>query len=460
MLNSKVLKEITQIVGKENVFTAPEDLHCYAEDATLGVISKPPEAVVKPGSAEEISRILKLANKEHFPVVPRGAGTSLSGGAMPLEGGIVLETNRLNKILEIDKENLTAFVQPGVITAKFHQEVEKLGLFFPPDPGSMAVSTLGGNVASSSGGLRGLKYGTTRDYVLGLQVVMPWGAIVNIGGRTAKNVTGYDLTRLMVGSEGTLGVITEITVKLLPLPSHSRSMLAIFDQLDNAAETISAIIANKIIPCTLDIMDNNAIKAIEAASKVGLPLEAEAILLIEVDGSIEAVVEDELQRVQEICQEYKVREVQVARTPEEKIKVWQARRNSYGAFNKLNNTDIVEDVTVPRSKVPDMIRVIRDLAERYDLTIATLGHAGDGNMHPNIVYDRNNKDEVEQVEKAVDDMFAAAIKMGGTLSGEHGIGLTKKPFMKWEMGDDGIEVLARIKNALDPNGILNPGKMY
>lgn len=459
MLKHEVLKEITLVAGKQNVFTEPEDLHCYATDSTLGVPVVLPEAVVKPASAEEVSQILQIANRELIPVVPRGAGTSLSGGAMPIQGGIVLETTRMNKILEIDKDNLLAVVEPGVITAHLNQEAAKVGLFYPPDPGSVAFSTIGGNVAVGAGGLRGLKYGTTKDYVLGLEVVMPWGAIVKTGGRTVKNVTGYDLTKLMVGSEGTLGVITKIIVKLLPIPPASRSMLAVFDDLNNAAETISAIIANRIIPATLDIMDKNVIRAVEASSRVGLPVDAEAILLIEVDG-VEQVVEQELNRIREICHQHHVREMKVARTAEEKEQVWAARRNTYGALTKINNTDLVEDATVPRSKVPDMMRFIVDIAKRYNLTIATLGHAGDGNIHPNIMFDRNDPDEVHRVEEAIKEIFETALRLGGTLSGEHGIGLTKRPFMRWEFGDGGIEVMSRIKKALDPNFILNPGKKF
>lgn len=459
MLKGSVLEELIQIVGKENVFTEPEDLHCYGTDSTLGIEPILPEAVVKPANAEEVAKILQVANKELIPVVPRGAGTSLCGGAMPVQGGIILEVNRMNKILEIDEDNLIAVVEPGVITAHLHQAVEKLGLFFPPDPGSMAFSTIGGNVAVGAGGLRGLKYGTIKDYVMGLEVVMPYGAVIRTGGRTVKNVTGYDLTRLMVGSEGTLGVITKIIVKLLPLPQSSRSLLAVFDDLNNAAETIAAIIKNKIIPATLDIMDNAVIRSVENVNKIGLPVEAAAILLIEVDG-IEQVVEDEVKRIEAICKEYKVSEIQVARTAEEKDQVWQARRNAYGAMNKINNTDLCEDATVPRSKVPEMMREIVAISKKYDLTIATLGHAGDGNLHPNIMFDRKDPEAVERVEKAIEEIFAAAIKLGGTLSGEHGIGLGKKRFMEWEAAKDGIEAMSRIKKALDPNNILNPGKKF
>ncbi|MEW6662528.1 MAG: FAD-binding oxidoreductase [Bacillota bacterium] len=459
MLKREVIQELIEIVGSANVYSAKEDLLCYAGDATFGFPAILPAAVVKPASAEEVSRILRLANRQLVPVVPRGAGTSLSGGAMPVQGGIVLETTRMNRILEIDTDNLLAVVEPGVIAAKFHQTVEQMGLFFPPDPGSLAFSTLGGNVAVCAGGLRGLKYGVVKDYVLGLEVVMPWGGIVNTGGRTVKNVTGYDLTRLMVGSEGTLGVITKIIFKLLPLPAASRSMLAIFDNLNNAGETIAAIIRNKIIPATLEVMDNTTIRAVEAAAKIGLPVDAEAILLVEVDGA-EQVVEEDLKKVIDICRAYQAKEIKIAHTPEEKAQVWSARRNAYGSLAKINNTILVEDATVPRSKVPEMISFLVETAKRNNLIIATLGHAGDGNLHPCIVFDRDDPDTVHRVEKATEEIFRKGLGLGGTLSGEHGIGIGKKRFLHWEAGDEGIEAMARIKAALDPNNILNPGKVF
>ncbi len=457
MIPTPVIEQLRRIAGKENVFTEPEDLTCYSYDSTH--LSALPEVVVAPLTTAEISEIVKLANNERIPIIPRGGGTCLSGGTIPTNGGIVLAMHRMNKILEIDQDNLTATLQPGVITATLHQAVEKEGLFYPPDPQSMFMSTIGGNVAENAGGPRGVKYGVTKDYVLGLEVVTATGSILKVGGKTIKNVSGYDLMRLFAGSEGTLGVITEITVRLLPLPEAKRTLLALFNTLDDAAAAVSSIIKNRIIPTTLEMMDHKIMELIENFKPVGFPMDVEGAILIEVDGS-ENDVNAQITRVAEICSQCRSREVKVAKDAAEAAQLWAGRRSAFGALCANSRTVFVEDATVPRSKVPDIVKRIQEIAKKYDLSIPTLGHTGDGNMHPNILTDERNTEEMKRVEAAIDEMFEAALALGGTLSGEHGIGLIKRKYMSWQFGEEGLEFMRSIKKAVDPNNILNPGKMF
>lgn len=447
---------LEDIVGAENVLTEPEDLFCYAYDSTH--IESMPDAVVRPGSTDEVARIVRLANELEVPVIPRGSGTGLSGGSVAVEGGIVMDLTRLNKILEINTSDLYAIVEPGTITLDFSNTVEAQGLLYPPDPGSNSASTLGGNVAENAGGLRGLKYGVTKDYVMGLEVVSPTGQIFNTGSKTVKCVTGYDLTRLMVGSEGTLGVVTKITLKLVPKPEFSRAMQAIFDEIGKAASTVSAIIKAGIVPATLEILDNVTINAIEDYKPVGLPRDAAAVLLIEADGAKEAV-EKQASQIDEICRKEGAVRVDVARDEAEKAKVWAGRRAALAALARVRPTTILEDATVPRSRIPEMVAAINSIAKEYNLKVGTFGHAGDGNLHPTFLTDERDSDEMARVEKAVDELFRIGLSLGGTLSGEHGIGITKAKFLRWEMGDSGVEVMRKIKRALDPKNILNPGKM-
>lgn len=457
MLPSDALNKLQQIVGKQYVLTTKEDLVCYSYDSTH--LSHLPEVVVEPANAKEIAAIMQLANEIKVPVVPRGGGTNLSGGSIPLEGGIVLALRRMNKIIEIDCDNLTATVQPGVITLHLHQAVENIGLFYPPDPQSMAMATIGGNVAENAGGPRGVKYGVTKDYLLGLEVVTPTGEIIKLGGKTIKNVSGYDLIRLFAGSEGTLGIITEVTVRLLPLPESKMTILAMYDKLDNAAQTVSQIIRDRIIPTTIELMDHSTMELIENFKPVGFPMDVEGAILIEVDGSKEDV-ERQLGRVEQTCRACGATDVKVARTAAEAVPLWAGRRAAFGAMTRSTPTVITEDATVPRSKVPEMVRKIQDIALKYNLNIPILGHTGDGNMHPCILTDEYNKEEMKRVDSAVDEMFAAALELGGTLSGEHGIGLIKQKYMKWQFGDIGLDLMRKLKNAWDPNNILNPGKVF
>ncbi|MDT8902071.1 FAD-binding oxidoreductase [Anaeroselena agilis] len=456
-MQSGLIDSLKGIVGAEHVLTSQEDLLCYSYDATPG-FSHMPEAVVMPGTADEVAKVLAAANEAKIPVYPRGSGTNLSAGTVPLKGGIVLLMTRMNKIVEIDTANLIAVAEPGVVVGDLNKAVEEFGLIYPPDPGTVATATLGGTVSENAGGLRGLKYGVSKHYVMGLEVVLADGRILNTGGKTVKDVAGYDLTKLFTGSEGTLGVITKITVKLMPAPEARRSMLATFAKLDDAGQAIAAIIAAKIIPATLEIMDNATVRTVEDYAKVGLPTDVEAVLLIEVDGIAE-VVEKDSAKVVEVLKANNAAEIRVAQDAAERDKIWAARRAALPALAKLRPTTFVEDATVPRSKVPDMIRAVNEIAARHAVTIGTFGHAGDGNLHPTIVCDIRDDAEMDRVYKAMDEIFAVSLQLGGTLSGEHGIGVGKLRYMESQFGPAGMAAMRAIKKALDPNCILNPGKL-
>ncbi|WDP88375.1 MAG: FAD-binding protein [Desulfobacter sp.] len=457
MLSKSLITEFENICGKNGVMTAEVDRQNYSYDAAvLDPVS--PAAVVRPGSTEEIGKVLALCNENGVPVTVRGAGSNLSGGTIPMKEGIVLLTNRMNRILEINEADMYARVEPGVVTAALAAEVAGKGLFYPPDPGSQAVSTIAGNVAENAGGLRGLKYGVTKDYVMGVEFFSAQGDLVTSGAKTVKCVTGYNLAGLMTASEGTLGVFSEITLKLIPPPKASKAMMAIYDTVEDATQTVAAIIADKIVPCTLELMDNFTINAVEDFAKVGLPRDAKALLLIEVDGHPGEVAEDGA-RLEEICKKMGARKIQVAQNEAEKEKVWEARRAALSALARLKPTLVLEDATVPRSKIPAMVSAIEGLAKKYDLSIGTFGHAGDGNLHPTILTDRRDTAQWHKVEQCVSDLFDAALNLGGTLSGEHGIGIAKAGFMKNEVGQSSIDFSRTMKAAIDPNTILNPGKI-
>jgi glycolate oxidase len=430
---------------------------CYGYDGTPNAFV--PDLVARPGSTEEIQAIVRLANKHLFPIVPRGAGTGLSGGSLPVENGVVLDLTRMNRILEIDEENLVAVVEPGVVTYAIQQEVERRGLFYPPDPASLKTSTIGGNVAECAGGPRAFKYGVTRDYVLGLEVVTPWGDLVKTGGKTVKSVTGYDLTRLYTGSEGTLGIITRIYLRLIPKPQSIRTMMAVFPRLEDATRTVTLIVRRGIIPATLELMDDRTIQCVENYLHLGLPVDAGAILIIEVDGAPE-LIEGQSGQIVDLCREGGAREVRVAASEQERDEIWAARRAVSAAVVQIKPTKISEDISVPRSQIPNMAGKLREIADRYGLNLVIFGHAGDGNLHPNILCDQSDQEEMERVEKAVGELFQAAVELGGTLSGEHGIGTMKAPYLKLETGESGYAVMLALKQALDPNNILNPGKIF
>ncbi|SDH06043.1 FAD-binding oxidoreductase [Desulfosporosinus hippei] len=458
MLAREVIEDLIKVLGKENVLTEQEDLLTYAYDATAAMKHHKPGVVVSPLNVEQVAEVVKIANRYKIPVYPRGSGTNLSGGTIPSEDSIVLSMLNLNKILEVDHDNLTATVQPGVIIQDLNNAVQQFGLIYPPDPGTVTTATMGGSVSECSGGLRGLKYGVTKHYIMGLQVVLANGEVIRWGGKTVKNVTGYDLVALFTGAEGTLGIITEILVKLIPAPEARKSIMAVFDDVDKAGKAIASIIRNKIIPATLEIMDKVTIQTVEHFVHAGLPLNAEAVLLIEVDGYKE-VVEREAVLVEQILKEEQAADVKIAKDDKERDLLWLARRSALPALAQKRPTTVLEDATVPRSKIPDMIKAIRKIADKHKLNIATFGHAGDGNLHPTILTDERDLDEMKRVHLAVDEIFQTAISLGGTLSGEHGIGVAKMKYLDWEFGEAGVALLRSMKEALDPNYVLNPGKI-
>jgi glycolate oxidase len=458
MLAQPVLTQLEHIVGKDSLLTSKMDMVAYSYDATADMPKQLPDVVVFPQNSDMVVAIVNLAREHKVPIYSRGAGTNLSGGTVPLNKGIVLSFQKMNKILDIDPDNLSAVVQPGVIIGALNAAVEPHGLIYPPDPGTVATATMGGSAAENSGGLRGLKYGVTKNYIMGMEVVLASGEKVRFGGKTVKNVTAYDFANLFVGSEGTLGIITEITAKLIPAPKYRRTLVGTFKTLADAGNTVSGIIAAKVIPATMEIMDNMTLRTVENAAKIGLPVDVEAMLLIEVDGMSEDVVVAEAKAVEKAVLENNGT-LSIAQTDKERDDLWAARRNALPALAQLNNTVILEDATVPRSHITDMLIACQEIGKKYNLTLGTFGHAGDGNLHPTILCDKNNKDEMERMHKAVDEIFAAALSFGGTLSGEHGIGMAKMKYLQDEIGEGGVNLMRSLKAALDPDSILNPGKM-
>lgn len=457
-MDKQIIAEIISIVGEEYVKNSTSHLLAYSYDATAN-FQRMPELIVSPKNTEEIVKIVQICNKNRIPIIPRGSGTNLAAGTVPYDGGIVFLFNRMNKIVEFDKENLTITVQPGIITEKLCQCVEENGLFYPPDPSSMRISTIGGNVSENSGGLRGLKYGVTKDYVKGLKMVLANGEVLNTGGKLAKDVAGYDLTSLFVGSEGTLGIITEITLKLIPLPVSKMTSLAYFNSLEDAARTVSSIISNKIIPVTLEFLDQKTIHAVENFMNIGLPLDAKAMLLMEQDGHPSEVKQDVNEMVR-IAKENHATYTSIATDENEANNLKTARRVALSALAKLKPTVILEDATVPRSKLADMVGKINAIAAGYEVNIATFGHAGDGNLHPTCLTDVRDKEEMKRVETAFEEIFVEAIALGGTITGEHGVGEMKSPYLEWKIGPIGISAMKLIKQAFDPENIMNPGKIF
>ena len=455
-MKPEIKQRLLDIVGPENFTDSLIDLIAYSKDASE--FKHRPDAAVWPTSTEQISAILKLANQEKFPVIARGAGTSLAGLAVPQQGGVILDFGRMNKIIEIRIEDRLAVVQPGVVYADLERALAPHGFFFPPDPASGSVCTLGGNVATNAGGIRGAKYGTTRDYVLGLEVVLADGSVLRTGSRCMKSVSGYDLTRLFVGSEGTLGVVTEITLKINPKPPVSSTALATFAVLEDAGRAVSEVMRSGILPRALEVVDQQTLVAINQNTNLNLP-EVEALLVVETDGYTKEENEFQLAKIIDIFKKNHAKDVKKAETQKEVEALWTARKSAYGVIARINYNLFVEDLTVPISKVPDMLRVISDLARKYDLKIPTVGHVGDGNLHPVISFDGTNAEEVKRMEKASEELFRKVIEMGGTLTGEHGIGLAKAPFMHFEHNDVAMGVMRSLKRLFDPNNILNPGKM-
>ena len=452
-----ITDELKSIVGEQYVLTSPEDLVAYSYDATF--TSARPNLVVLPDSTPEVSEVLKVANREVIPVVPRGMGTGLAAGSIPFGGGIVLPLTRMDRLLDIDLDNMMATAEAGIITSELADAVAREGYFYPPDPTSDHYSTLGGNVACDAGGAHCLKYGITGHYVMALEVVLADGRVMRVGGKATKNVTGYDLVRLLVGSEGTLAVITEVTVRFIAAPETERIAQAIFPKLTDAGRAINAVLASGANPSMVEIMDETAIKSVEEYLHIGLPLDVEAILLIQTDGD-EADAVRGIETAAEICRQNGAREVRVAATPEESEEMWKARSSISGSLGRIRPNKLGEDVTVPHSAVPEMIARIKEISAKWDLPIVIFGHAGDGNLHPNILFDKRDEEECKRVESAVGDLFRAAVEVGGSLSGEHGVGVLKRPYLEMAMGPLAVEMQKRIKRAWDPNNILNPGKIF
>jgi glycolate oxidase len=457
MIDPSIIKKLREIVGTENVFDSPEARIAYSYDAAA---MKPelPAAAIRPSNAQQVSEIVLLANEERFPLVPRGSGTGLSGGALPTAGSVVLLTNHWNRILEIDKENLTVSVEPGVITAQLHQAVEKFGFIYPPDPGSSSVCTIGGNVAENAGGLRGLKYGVTKNYVMGMEVVLPTGEILHTGGKSVKDVAGYNLKDVLTGSEGTLGIFTKLLLKIIPKPETYKTMLAFFSSMDDAAKTVSAIIAAKITPAMLEFLDNTTIRCVEDYAHLGLPVDTEAMLLIEVDGR-KAIVDEDASLVSEICSRHNATSVKVARDEQESVKLKVARRAAFTSLARVKPTTIMEDVAVPRADLARLVARISEIGKRNGVLIGNFGHAGDGNLHPNYLTNERDPAEFARAEKTVFEVEEAAILLGGTITGEHGIGLYKKPLLEKMVGSPSMIMMRTLKSMMDPNNILNPGKV-
>ena len=451
---------LATLLGAENVLTAREDIIPYGFDGTA-TLKCYPRAIVFPREAGQIAAILALARKQtpRVPIVTRGSGTGLSGGSVPVPGALVVCLAKMNRILELDTANLTLLAEAGAVTQEIYDAADRAGLFYPPDPGSMRVSTIGGNVAENAGGLRGLKYGVTRNYVMGIEVVLADGSVCWLGSKCVKDVAGYNLRDLFIGSEGTLGVITKVLLKLLPKPAARQTLLATYAQMDAAAATVSDIIASKIIPCTLEFLDRKTIRCVEDFAHAGLPLDAEAVLLIESDGH-PAAVADEAARIEEIARKHGATSVRRARDAAEAAQLATARRSAFSALARLKPTTILEDATVPRSELARMARFVEGVAARHGLEIATFGHFGDGNLHPTILTDERDREEMHRVEAAMQEIFDEALRVGGTITGEHGVGLAKKKFLPAQLGDASYALLKTIKRSLDPDGLLNPGKIF
>jgi glycolate oxidase len=446
------------ILGAGSVLTKPEDIIPYSFDGTA-VLRRLPAAVVFPQTTEEVSRCVTYAVEQSIPIVTRGSGTGLSGGSVPSSGSVVLCLTRMNRVLDIDPRNLVLRTQPGVTTLAIDEAAARHGLFYPPDPGSMRISSIGGNVAENSGGLRGLKYGVTRDYVMALEVVLPDGRLARFGSACVKDVAGYSMKDLFIGSEGSLGVITEILLKLVPRPLARRTMLALYDRIEDAAETVSAIIAARIIPCTLEFLDQTTTCCVEEYAHVGLPTDCAAVLLMETDGH-PAAVADEAERMADLARSNGAREVRLARDEADALALTAARRNAFSALARRRPTTILEDFTVPRSELAKMVTFIAETARAASLQVGTFGHMGDGNLHPTFLTDERDADEMARVHHALDLIARKTLELGGTITGEHGVGLAKKEWLRLQMGDSSFEVMKQVKRALDPAGILNPGKIF
>lgn len=455
-VNELMKNDLESILG-DRLFHKIEDCISYGYDGSFG--QHIPDFVVQVKSTEEVQKVVEIANEYSVPITPRGTSTSLSGGPLPIEKGILMDFSQWDDYLEIFPDDLIIKASPGVITGDIHKLADQYNLMYAPDPSSSSVCTIGGNLAENAGGPRGVKYGVTKDYVLGLEVVTADGDVINTGGSTVKNVTGYDLTKLIVGSEGTLAIITEVTLRLIPKPPATKTAMILFDDLYTAGKSISAILTSGVRPSKMEILDNNSLNRVEDYANLGLPREAAAILLVEVDGHA-SILDKELLTIKEALLGIGVDKINIAENKADEEKLWQVRKLVSPAIVKSGYTKISEDITLPLSKIPDMFKKIGEIKEEYDLNIVVFGHAGDGNLHPTLNTNMRDEDEVGRVEDAIEEIFNHAVALGGTLSGEHGIGTMKRAFMTNELGESGIRFQKAIKQALDPNNLLNPGKIF
>ena len=460
LTKNKIIDELEKFLPKDNILSTLEECYVYSQDGTNTRVSdKTPDTVIFPETIEDIQKVMKFANKNNIPVTARGAGTNLIGACLPDFGGIVMNLSKMNKIISINKTDMTAIVQPGLVVGELQKQVEKLGLFFPPDPSNLRVSTVGGAIAQSAGGPKTFKYGTTKDYVLGLKVVLADGSLMITGSNTIKNATGYPLTQMFIGSEGTLGIVVEATLKLIPKPESSRVMLAYFDNIEDAALSVNNIIDSKIFPSTIDFMDNNSITTIEKFYPANLRTDKTAALIIEIDGTKESVQSDG-DKLTKVLAESNATDITISNTEEEYKKIWTARRASFAAAAKLRPDVVTDDVIVPRSKLPELINGINNICDKYHLETCLVGHVGDGNVHPQIALNLENEEEHRNYIKAKEEIYELTIQLGGTLSAEHGIGAEKKKYLSMAVDSNAIEYMKKIKYVFDPKNILNPNKIF
>jgi glycolate oxidase subunit GlcD len=460
-VTAEIIEQLSKIFRKDQVLIDEEGIEPYSHDKVVG-LKADPEVVVKAETSEEISPLFQLAQREKVPITPRGAGYGLSGGAVAVQGGIVLSVERMNRILEIDKKNLMITVEPGVITGDIHRAVEAEGLFYPPDPASLDSCTIGGNIAEDAGGPRAVKYGVTRGYVCGLEAVLPSGEIITCGGKLVKNVTGYNLIQLLIGSEGTLGIVTKIILRLIPLPKVQVDLLVPFDDFQSAADTVSDIIAHHIIPTTIEFMEQDSLKAVERLLKKKFPFDdAAAQLLIQLDGNRQESVESDMEIVGKLCLEHGARDVLVAKDRPTCLRLWEARRMIIEALNAESPMNHMEDVVVPRSEIPLLLAGIKKIASDYGLRIINFGHAGDGNVHVNVLKDQLPDERwADIIPTVAEKIYHLTLSLGGTITGEHGIGCTRRRYLTLALEPAQIDLMCRIKKAFDPNHILNPGKIF
>lgn len=460
LTKSKIKTKLENILPKKNILSTVEECYVYAQDGTNGVESSVlPDVVVFPETIEEVQEVLKFANNNKIPVVARGAGTNLVGACVPKRGGIVINFTKMDKILEVNKTNMTVRVQPGVIVGNLQDRVSEAGLFFPPDPSNLRVSTIGGAIAQSAGGPKTFKYGTTKDYVLALKVVLADGTLLEVGANTIKNATGYHLEQLLIGSEGTLGIVVEALLKLIPMPETTRVVLAYFDNIDDATGVVTRMIDENIYPSTIDFMNQNSLKTIEKFYNIGLLTDKEAALIVEVDG-FESSMEVQISRLQEILARSGAGKIIVSSTREEQEEIWMARRASFGAATKLSPDIMTNDMIVPRENISELVRGINSICEKYGLTVSVVGHIGDGNIHPQIALDLSDEEVVLKYKKAKKEFYDLTLSLGGTLSAEHGIGLEKKEFLAEAVSPEAILYMKKMKKVFDPNNILNPDKIF